>query len=183
MREIRKAQAERAKGMTGGTFLEPSQEAAISAAIENSTLVQSVTDAGQMDVAVFRTARIFEEMCRRQSVDVSESMRKWVVRLLASELLANHHALPEASRDRLEILTALQGGIGPELKQEFGERFKHSRSYFKLAAGHTDPREYLQEVATRQSGKYEKRSPYWTAEVKRSPERGNEAGNRRNAKD
>src|SRR5579871_133104 len=147
MRVVRKAQAERGKGLTGGTFLEPSQETAISAAIENSYLVQSVKNTGPMD-GVFRTARIFEEMCRRQHVDVGESMRPWVVRLLASELLVNREALPEASPDRLETLTAFQGGIGPELVAEFGERFKHSRSYFNEAAGHaSNPREHLQRVA------------------------------------
>ncbi len=175
MREVRKAQAECGKGMTGGTFLEPSQETAISAAIENSDLVQSVKDAGQMDGAVFRTARIFEEMCRRQHVDVSESVRPLVVRLLASELLANHEALPEASPDKLETLTALQGGIGPELNKEFGERFKHRPSYFAMAAQHAaNPREYLEEIARTHTGKYTKQSPYWTAEGKRSSK---DAGN------
>jgi len=171
MREIRKGQAERHKEISGGIFLEPRQEAAINPAIQKSHLVQSVSETGQMAGAVFRTARLFEEMCRRQHVDIGDSMRSWVVRLLATELLVNQNALPEAAQDRLETLTALQGGIGPELVKEFGERFKHSRSYFNQAAGHaSNPREHLQAVAqpAEQKRRYEKKSPYWSAEVKRT---------------
>jgi hypothetical protein len=182
MREIRKAQAERGKGMTGGIFLDHQQLAAIEAAVVDSNLARKVEEAGQMDGAVFRTARIFEEMCRRQHVDVGESMRPWVVRLLATELLANQQALPEAATDRLETLTALQGGIGPELVAEFGERFKNSRSYFENAARYaSNPREHLQKIARAHTGKYEKSSPCWTAErehSQRNPQGKNQAPDR-----
>jgi len=105
---------------------------------------------------------------------VSESMRPLVVGLLASELLVNREALPEASRDNgLENFTALQGGIGPELVKEFGERFKDSRSYFGEVPHHAaTPREYLQKMATR--GKYEKKASCWTAEVRRHRRNGEE---------
>jgi hypothetical protein len=168
MREVRKGQAQRDKGMTGGIFLEPAQLAAIEAAVVDSNLARSVEEVPQMDGAVFRTARIFEEMCRRQNVDVGESMRPLVVRLLASELLANKEALPEAQKGSLESFTALQGGVGPELKQEFGERFRNSRSYFTGAVNcASHPREYLQEMASTHTGKYTKKASSWTAEVER----------------
>jgi hypothetical protein len=174
---VRKGQAERCKGMTGGIFLGSEQLAAIETAVVDSNLARKVEEAPELDGAVFRTAQVFEEMCRRQHVDVGESMRPRVVSLLAVELLANHQALPEATTDRLEALTALQGGIGPELVREFGERFKDSRSYFENAARHaSNPREHLQKMSRMHTGKYEKSSPRWTTEVKRNRESRNETG-------
>jgi hypothetical protein len=172
MREIRKGQAQRGKGMTGGVFLGAERLAAIEAAGAVSNIAQKVDEVPGMDGTAIRTVQIFEEMCRRQHVDVGESMRSLVVRLLATELLANREALPEAATDRLETLTAVQGAIGPELVKEFGERFKDSRSYLAEAVRHaTNPRAYLQEMARAHTGKYEKKSACWTAEAKNS--RGN----------
>ena len=177
MHVIRKGQAERGKGMMGGVFLGSEQLAAIEAAVVDSNLARKVEEAPELYGAVFRTAQIFEEMCRRQHVDVGESMRPGIVRLLATELLANREALPEATTGRLEALTALQGGIGPELVREFGERFKDSRSYFENAARHaSNPREHLQKMSRMHTGKYEKSSPRWTTEVKRNRESRNETG-------
>ena len=171
MREIRKGQAQRGKGMTGGVFLGAECLAAIEAAGAESNIARKVDEVPGMEGTVFRTAQIFEEMCRRQSVTVAESVRPGVVRLIATELLANQKALPEAPTDRLETLTALQGAIGPELVKEFGERFKNSRSYFADAVRHAiDPRAFLQEMARAHTGKYEKKSACWTTEAK--PNRG-----------
>lgn len=120
MQAVRVTQAESGKSMTGASLLSLEQEEAIIEAARNSALVAAVKEHAQVDGAVNYLAGRFEEMCRRQRMEVSKELRPAVLKLLVTELLVNHKALDGLPVEKLIPVTAYQGAVVPELKKEFG---------------------------------------------------------------
>jgi hypothetical protein len=118
--EVRLAQAGSEKRFMGNNYLEPEQQQAVTEAVAGSELVAAVKQAAQVDLPVNYMAERFHELCRRQGATVDADLRPAVVKLLASELLANHHALGVPAK-RLLSATLLQGAIAPKLLKEFPE--------------------------------------------------------------
>jgi hypothetical protein len=147
MQAVRVMQAESGKTLAGRYLLSLEQEEAIIEAARNSALVGALKGCAEVDGAVKHLAERFEEMCRRQRMEVSKELRPAVLKLLATELWINHKSLDEPA-DKLIPLTVYQGAIGPELENGF-ERFRDKPYIFKLAAtGYpSNPRGYLSKVA------------------------------------
>jgi hypothetical protein len=145
MQAVRVTQAESEKRFKGPNFLSLEQEEEIIDAARNSALVAAVKEHTQVDGGVNYLAERFEEMCRRQRMEVSKELRPAVVKLLATELLVNQKALDRLPVEKLIPVTASQGGIVPELKKEFGHFSAWTiENAVKYYPGH--PRGYLSKV-------------------------------------
>ena len=124
MQAVRVTQAESGKTLAGSSLLSLEQEEKIIEATRNSALAAAVKEHAQVDGAVNQLAERFEEMCRRQLMElVSKELRPAVVKLLATELLVNHRALDRLPVEKLIPVTAYQGAVVPEVKKEFGHFF------------------------------------------------------------
>ncbi len=97
------------------------QKQAITEAIDSSALVAAAKDAMGTDLLVNALAERFEEMCRRRGAEMTEGLRRSVVKLLAAELWVNHTALG-AGPDRLLSATVQHGAVAPELLKEFPQQ-------------------------------------------------------------
>lgn len=123
MRAVRaEQQAGGAKAQTGGNFLSVEQKQAISAATENSALIAAVKQSAKADLPVNHLIERFEEMCRRQGMNVDADLRPSVAKLLAAELWINHQSLGAGTpAKKLVSATLHQGAIAPELLKEFSD--------------------------------------------------------------
>lgn len=89
----------------------------------------------------------FEEICRRQAIEVAAGMRPAVLRQLVTELQANHQALGHKSAQRLVPVTAFHGAIVAKLKQEFPELSEGVSIITRAALNFPgNPRAYLSKV-------------------------------------
>jgi hypothetical protein len=146
MQAVRVLQAESEKTLAGSSLLSLEQEEKIIEAARNSALVAAVKEHAQIDGAVNQLAERFEEMCRRQRMEMSKELRPAVLKLLATELLVNHKALDWLPVEKLIPVTAYQGAVVPEVKKEFGHFFSPwiIENAVKHYPGH--PRGYLSKV-------------------------------------
>jgi hypothetical protein len=142
----RHIQSRSGKKFTGGTYLSPESQYAITKAAAESAIAVGISKAGQ-GMAVRDLFDRFEEMCRRRKLDIEAELRPALVGILAGELLTNHSALG-GSAARLISVTVLQGAIGPALTKEF-ERFRETPWVFTTAAVSypSDPRAFLRKAA------------------------------------
>jgi hypothetical protein len=65
-------------------------------------------------------------MCRRRKVAIDADVRPSLIKILAGELFANHHAL-DAAVEQMISVTVCQGAIGPSLRIDPAfERFRET---------------------------------------------------------
>jgi hypothetical protein len=147
MQAVRVMQAESGRTLAGQSLLSLEQEEAIIETARNSALVGAVKEQAQVDGAVNHLAMRFEEMCRRQRMEISKELRPAMLKLLATELWVNHKAL-RLPAEKVTPVTVYQGAIGPELEKGF-ERFRDKPWIFTTAAvSHaSNPRGFLTKVA------------------------------------
>lgn len=120
MREVRGAQTQM-KAFSGRNYLPPETTRSIAQALNDSSLVNRIKQAMQVDLLVNLLAERFEEMCRRQGVVVDAQLRPCVIKLLALELWINNIVLGRPGPEKLVAVTMREGAIAPELLKEFAE--------------------------------------------------------------
>lgn len=121
MRAVRMEQAAAYTKLVGRSRISGEQKQAITQAIDSSALVAAATDATHADLLMNTLAERFAEMCRRRGAEMTEGLRRSVVKLLAAELWVNHTALG-TEPDRLLSATVQHGAVAPELLKEFPKK-------------------------------------------------------------
>ena len=128
MRAVRQEQATAYTKFVGRNRISDEQKQAITQAIDSSALVAAAKDATHTDLLVNALAERFGEMCRRRGAEMTEGLRRSVVKLLATELWVNHTALG-AGPENLLSATVLQGAVAPELLKEFPQLPAYAVAY------------------------------------------------------
>jgi hypothetical protein len=144
MDDVRHGRLESGISMKGGRGLKEPQRFAIRAAVASC----AVSTHGMETIPEIRTGLLerFEEMCRRQRIQIPAEMRPAILDTLLTELWVNQQAL-KMPADKLVPVTAYSGAIAPKLIHEFTP-FRDTPSLFKHAAvSHSgDPREFLRRM-------------------------------------
>ena len=130
--------------MRGRPGLKETQRLAINATATAFAVAEELLQV-DLDTRV-RLLERFEEMSRRQRIDVTSIMRPGILELLVTELWANQQALKTSAGDLVPV-TAYCGAIGPKLSTEFPD-FSDTPGIFKTAAVHypSDPSGFLRRV-------------------------------------
>lgn len=148
MRAVRQEQAGAYTKFRGRTRISGEQKQAITKAVDSSAVVAAVKESMQADLPVNALAERFEEMCRRREAEMTEGLRRSMVKLLAAELWVNHTILG-AEPERLLSATVQHGAVAPELLKDFPQKSTRAVAY-AMEVNARDPWSAL-ERSTRQN--------------------------------